>query len=581
MNYNPHTSPRFGKARLSGLNPPALAVIALVLAASLFRAEPALAMRFVVTDEAGLADAINQSNAMPLEDNVIEIDLHGAIVLTAPLPNIRSNVEIFGPGQGALLLSGGNQFRVFFVESGTVSIHDMLIADGFDGGRDGADGQDGGAGGGAAGLGGAMFVNSGNVTIQRTTFDNSAAIGGNGGDRFSSGSMNPGNDGGGGGAGMNGDGLLNADDDLGGDGGASGALGGDFGLGGGRGEAGGNGGEGAGAGGGGKGRSLDLEGFVIADEEVSADGTSSPTAFGEAGGNGGHGGYGGGGGGGGEGGKGSGSDASTDDIIILSSNGGAGGNGGHGGFGGGGGAGGRGKAGSPDGLQGLGGEFGGDAGPPGEQASGGGGAGLGGALFIRSGSVVRIFSSTFSNNSAISGAGGQGRGGASGDKGLGKGGAIFIDDGADVFGIGVTFENNVASDSGDNTNDNDDLFAAAGDPFASASSSGGGGCFIATAAYGTPLAEDVNVLRDVRDTYLLDNALGTVFVDAYYRLSPPVANLVAQHSGLALAVRLVLLPIIAITSVFIAYPGLSIVLILAAFMVLAPRRKPTPDHIDD
>ena len=188
MKYNLHISPRIGKARPSGFNPPALAMIALVLAASLFMAEPALAMSFVVTDEAGLADAINQSNAMPLEDNVIEIQLHGAIVLTAPLPNIRSNVEIFGPGQDALLLSGGNRFRVFFVESGTVSIHDMLIADGYAGGFDGAAGQDGGAGGGAAGLGGAMFVNSGNVTIEHTTFDNSAAIGGNGGDRFSSGS---------------------------------------------------------------------------------------------------------------------------------------------------------------------------------------------------------------------------------------------------------------------------------------------------------------------------------------------------------------------------------------------------------
>ncbi len=121
MKYSTPRFTPFRNVRFSGINPPALAVIALILAASLFMAEPALAMNFVVTDEAGLADAINQSNAMPLEDNVIEIDLHGAIVLTAPLPNIRSNVEIFGPGRNELLLSGGNRFRVFFVESGTVS----------------------------------------------------------------------------------------------------------------------------------------------------------------------------------------------------------------------------------------------------------------------------------------------------------------------------------------------------------------------------------------------------------------------------------------------------------------------------
>jgi len=50
------------------------------------------------------------------------------------------------------------------------------------------------------------------------------------------------------------------------------------------------------------------------------------------------------------------------------------------------------------------------------------------------------------------------------------------------------------------------------------------GCFIATAAYGTPQAEEIDRLREFRDDVLLQNILGTLFVGAYYRLSPPIAE---------------------------------------------------------
>ena len=49
---------------------------------------------------------------------------------------------------------------------------------------------------------------------------------------------------------------------------------------------------------------------------------------------------------------------------------------------------------------------------------------------------------------------------------------------------------------------------------------GGGGCFIATAAYGSIMHPYVKELRKFRDTYLLTNYMGKVFVDLYYEYSP-------------------------------------------------------------
>jgi uncharacterized repeat protein (TIGR02543 family) len=65
----------------------------------------------------------------------------------------------------------------------------------------------------------------------------------------------------------------------------------------------------------------------------------------------------------------------------------------------------------------------------------------------------------------------------------------------------------------------------------------GGGCFIATAAYGTPTAEQINVLRDFRDVVLLNSTVGCQFVALYYKLSPPVADFIAKNELLRTLVR--------------------------------------------
>jgi hypothetical protein len=74
-----------------------------------------------------------------------------------------------------------------------------------------------------------------------------------------------------------------------------------------------------------------------------------------------------------------------------------------------------------------------------------------------------------------------------------------------------------------------------------------GMCFVATAAYGSPLAPDVRALSQFRDQVLLRSKLGTSFVALYYLCSPPLASLIACDERLRAAARTVLKPIVKVT----------------------------------
>ena len=77
--------------------------------------------------------------------------------------------------------------------------------------------------------------------------------------------------------------------------------------------------------------------------------------------------------------------------------------------------------------------------------------------------------------------------------------------------------------------------------------SGWRACFIATAAYGTDTAQEIDILREFRDVILLPNSLGAKFVSFYYRTSPPIADFISRRDVLRAIVRKGLIdPIVAI-----------------------------------
>jgi hypothetical protein len=98
-----------------------------------------------------------------------------------------------------------------------------------------------------------------------------------------------------------------------------------------------------------------------------------------------------------------------------------------------------------------------------------------------------------------------------------------------------------------------------------------GGCFIATAAYGSYEAAQVQVLREVRDRILLQTAPGRAFVRWYYEISPPSAQWIARHDGARAAVRILLWPAIALGHI-VLHPAWS-ALGIAGFALVLPRLR--------
>jgi len=69
-------------------------------------------------------------------------------------------------------------------------------------------------------------------------------------------------------------------------------------------------------------------------------------------------------------------------------------------------------------------------------------------------------------------------------------------------------------------------------------------CFIATAAYGTPMTREIDVLRNFRDSRLERSGVGKGITAMYYRISPPVASIITRNNRMRALTRYCLNPLI-------------------------------------
>ena len=69
-------------------------------------------------------------------------------------------------------------------------------------------------------------------------------------------------------------------------------------------------------------------------------------------------------------------------------------------------------------------------------------------------------------------------------------------------------------------------------------------CFIATAAYGSLMANDVEMLRHFRDAMLHTNVLGEMVTEAYYTFGPAVADVIGESDVLRTTTRSALSPVV-------------------------------------
>jgi hypothetical protein len=112
-------------------------------------------------------------------------------------------------------------------------------------------------------------------------------------------------------------------------------------------------------------------------------------------------------------------------------------------------------------------------------------------------------------------------------------------------------------------------------------------CCTATAAYGTPMAQEIGILRQFRDEYLLTNPVGKTLADIYYNVSSPIAEFITEHPGLKPVVRAGLAPAVAMSAVAVntspaekaAIAGLLVLFSVALAIWLVRRRDKGSQYV--
>ena len=131
-----------------------------------------------------------------------------------------------------------------------------------------------------------------------------------------------------------------------------------------------------------------------------------------------------------------------------------------------------------------------------------------------------------------------------------------------------TFSKNVSTESAKETT--------------SVKSGNGGGCLIATAAYGSEMATQVQQLRELRDNQLLQTESGSAFIgifnDIYYSFSPTIADYERENSMFKETVKLAITPMLSTLAIMenaeseseVLGLGLSVIVLNLGMYVGAP-----------
>jgi YVTN family beta-propeller protein len=93
-------------------------------------------------------------------------------------------------------------------------------------------------------------------------------------------------------------------------------------------------------------------------------------------------------------------------------------------------------------------------------------------------------------------------------------------------------------------------------------------CFIATAAYSSPSHPHLKILRDFRDKFLLTTPEGWIMVHFYYKFSPSAAAIIAKHKALRAAVRVALLPLVALSYSWLHFAPLTAAINIALIFLV-------------
>jgi len=131
-----------------------------------------------------------------------------------------------------------------------------------------------------------------------------------------------------------------------------------------------------------------------------------------------------------------------------------------------------------------------------------------------------------------------------------------------------TFSKNVSTESAKETT--------------SVKSGNGGGCLIATAAYGSELAPQVQQLRELRDNQLLQTESGSAFMSSfnemYYSFSPTIADYERENPMFKEAVKLTITPMLSTLAIMenaeseseVLGLGLSVIALNLGMYIAAP-----------